>query len=197
MNDIIKHRNFVISQIQKSFDDELEKARSGVYADNAENRRLMRVGQKYGESKNIFKPGHKVKATLNNGEVIEAVYVEPYGKDRHTVRVGKKLYGVTTNNIEKIPGQYAGRKKTFYEKMAMADKLEELKQEYYDLKRERKQTEVDMEEELAELGEEVINNGNHPVVVRYSKALERLDDKMSKVKEKYQKQKSRLAEFGW
>lgn len=197
MNDIIKHRNFVIGQIQKSFDDELEKARSGVYADNAENRRLMRVGQKYGETKNVFKPGHKVKATLNNGEVIEAVYVEPYGKDRHTVRVGKKLYGVTTNNIEKIPGQYAGRKKTFYEKMAMLDKLDDLKQEYYDLKRQRKQTEVDMEEELAELGEDVINNGNHPVVVKYSKALERLDDKMAKVKEKYQKQKSRLSEFGW
>ncbi len=48
MNDIIKHRNFVIGQIQKSFDDELEKARSGVYADTAENRKLGRVGQEYG-----------------------------------------------------------------------------------------------------------------------------------------------------
>ena len=50
MNDIIKHRNFVIGQIQKSFDDELEKARSGVYADTAENRKLGRVGQEYGHS---------------------------------------------------------------------------------------------------------------------------------------------------
>jgi hypothetical protein len=32
-------------------DDILEKARSGVYADNAENRKLQRVGQKFGSEK--------------------------------------------------------------------------------------------------------------------------------------------------
>lgn len=196
MNNIIKHRNFVIGQIQKSFDNELEKARSGVYADNAENRRLNRVGVEYGKTANTFKPGHKVKATLGDGRVIEAVYVEPYGTNKHTVRVGKNLYGVSTDKLEKIGGQ-STRKKTFYEKMSMLDKLNDLKKEYYNLKREREQTSIDMEEELAELGEEVINNGNHPVVVKYSKALERLDDKMAKVKDKYQKQKSKLSEFGW
>lgn len=44
MNDIIKHRNFVIGQIQKSFDDELEKARSGVYADTAEKSQTWASG---------------------------------------------------------------------------------------------------------------------------------------------------------
>lgn len=33
-------------------DDILEKSRSGVYADNAENRKLQRVGQKFGSEKN-------------------------------------------------------------------------------------------------------------------------------------------------
>ena len=50
MNDIIKHRNFVIGQIQKSFDNDIEKARSGIYADTAENRKLGRVGQEYGHA---------------------------------------------------------------------------------------------------------------------------------------------------
>jgi len=197
MNHIIEHRNFVVSQIQKSFDDELEKARSGVYADNAENRKLNRVGMQYGSTQNTFKPGHKVKVTFDSGKVVDAVYREPYGKDKHLIAIGDKEYGVRTNQLEKVAGQYAGRKKTFYEKQAMADKLDELKEQYYDLKRERKQTEVDMEEELAGLGEEVINNGNHPVVVRYAKALERLDDKIAKVKDKYQKQRAKLSEFGW
>ena len=192
MNDIIKHRNFVIGQIQKSFDDELEKARSGFYTDNSENRRLMRVGKKYGESKNTFKPGHAVKATLPTGKVIEAVYVEPYGVDHHTVRVGKNLYGVKTANLEKIAGQYAGRKKTWSEKQAMYDKLDDLKDKYFELKRQRKSVEVDMEEELGALGEAAFNDGNNPVVVKYSKELDKLDREIEKVKDKYQKQKERI-----
>lgn len=192
MNNIQEHRNFVQSQIEKSFADDIEKARVGVYADNAQNRRLMRVGQKYGESKNTFKPGNAVIATLPTGKVIEAVYVEPYGVDHHTVRVGKNLYGVKTANLEKVAGQYAGRKKTWYEKQAMYDRLDDLKDKYFDLKRQRKETEVDMEEELGALGEEAFNNGNNPMVVKYSKQLEKLDRQMARVKEMYQKQKAKV-----
>jgi len=50
-NPIQQHRNFVTSQIEKSFDNELQKARSGVYADTPENRKLSRVGQQYGGKK--------------------------------------------------------------------------------------------------------------------------------------------------
>lgn len=153
----------------------------------------MRVGQQYGKTKNTFKPGHKVKAKLPTGKVIEAVYVEPYGVDHHTVKVDGKLYGVTTSNIEKIGGQYSGRKLSFNEKMKISDKMDELKEEYFDLKRQRKQTEVDMEEELAELGEEAFNDGSNPVVVKYGKELDKLDAKMAKVKEKYLKQKEKVA----
>lgn len=48
--DILKHRKIVIENILKAFSTgvdlnrELEKARSGVYADTAENRKLGRVG---------------------------------------------------------------------------------------------------------------------------------------------------------
>lgn len=38
------------NQILKGFQDDIEKARHGVYADNAQNRRLQRVGQEYGKA---------------------------------------------------------------------------------------------------------------------------------------------------
>lgn len=42
----------MVALLEKSIlNDELEKSRSGVYADTAENRRLHRVGQKYGSKK--------------------------------------------------------------------------------------------------------------------------------------------------
>lgn len=52
IEEILKHREEVSNNILKSFgeDIDIEKARSGIYADNPENRRLNRVGQKYGET---------------------------------------------------------------------------------------------------------------------------------------------------
>lgn len=57
LEDLIARRNTVAANIEKAcntgFDlnEELEKARSGVYADTAENRKMNRVGQKYGSEK--------------------------------------------------------------------------------------------------------------------------------------------------
>lgn len=52
-NLISEHRKRVAENIEKSFNGDLdiEKARSGVYADTAENRKLQRVGQHYGGRK--------------------------------------------------------------------------------------------------------------------------------------------------
>lgn len=63
-NDILKRRMAVANNIAKSFgydncvdilekaeDNDIEKARSGIYADTAENRKLGRVGQRYGSKK--------------------------------------------------------------------------------------------------------------------------------------------------
>lgn len=49
--DVKNHRDEVRGNILKSFEPDFEKARSGVYADTAENRRLNRVGQTYGNKK--------------------------------------------------------------------------------------------------------------------------------------------------
>lgn len=62
LEELQNHRLGVMDNIEKSFgtgfdlNDELEKARSGVYADNAVNRKLNRVGQKYGSEKKPDEP---------------------------------------------------------------------------------------------------------------------------------------------
>ncbi len=74
LEDLIARRNIVAANIEKAcntgFDlnEELEKARSGVYADTAENRRLNRVGQKYGSEKKEDEPkGQREKKQEEEG----------------------------------------------------------------------------------------------------------------------------------
>ena len=52
--------------------------------------------------------------------------------------------------------------------------------------------EIDMEEELAQLGEEAINNGNNPVVKRYSSMLDKIDSKISNLQSKIQPERKRV-----
>lgn len=190
-------QNAVSDNILKGFDVDIEKARSGTYADTAENRRLMRVGQKYGESSNTFRPGNKVKVTLPTGRVISASYVEPYGKDRHAVKdEDGKLYGVTTDKIEKISGQ-SKRKMSFSEVSKIEEKMDDLHQQIVDLKRERKNLEIDMEEELSQLSEEERNDGNNKTVVYYGQELDRIDNQINSVTNKYNKYKQRLKDNDW
>lgn len=65
LEDLLGRQQQVANNIEKScnggFDlnQELEKARSGIYADNAENRRLHRVGQKYGSDKKPEEQGNE------------------------------------------------------------------------------------------------------------------------------------------
>ena len=50
-NQILQHRLTVQDNIEKAFDVDLEKGRTGMYSDNTQNRRLHRVGQQYGHKK--------------------------------------------------------------------------------------------------------------------------------------------------
>lgn len=67
------HRQAVAENIEKAINkgvnlnEELEKARVGVYADNAENRRLNRVGQAYGHKKQEEMPKRKVSTKKEEG----------------------------------------------------------------------------------------------------------------------------------
>ena len=74
LEDLMARRNAVAANIEKAcntgFDlnQELEKARSGVYADTAENRKMNRVGQKYGSEKKEEEPkGQKEKKQEEEG----------------------------------------------------------------------------------------------------------------------------------
>lgn len=75
---ILKQRQMVQQRINKSFGVEIEKAeneldiekaRSGIYADNAENRRLNRVGQRYGSSKQQESSNGNVRRKLSDEEI--------------------------------------------------------------------------------------------------------------------------------
>lgn len=57
----------------------IEKARSGVYSDNPENRRLRRVGQKYGSGKQQEKPTVKPKKQ-EEGKKYDRKKTEEYAK---------------------------------------------------------------------------------------------------------------------
>ena len=62
-----KRREAVASNIAKSFENDIEKARSGVYEDTPENRRLNRVGQQYGSKKKEEEPAGKSKSGGESG----------------------------------------------------------------------------------------------------------------------------------
>ena len=53
LDDVLKHQEDIKNNILKSFkmdEEEIEKSKHGIYADNSENRRLNRVGKEYGEA---------------------------------------------------------------------------------------------------------------------------------------------------
>lgn len=53
-------RQMLRERLEKAFgSEEIEKARHGVYADNAENRAKQRVGQEYGQAAQPQEPGEK------------------------------------------------------------------------------------------------------------------------------------------
>lgn len=61
-----KRREVVAVNIAKSFENDIEKARSGIYSDNALNRKLNRVGQKYGSEKKGEDPAQKTSKQDDN-----------------------------------------------------------------------------------------------------------------------------------
>lgn len=58
-----KRRQVVADNIAKSFENDIEKARHGVYGDTAQNRKLNRVGQEYGSKKKEEAPSGKKQSS--------------------------------------------------------------------------------------------------------------------------------------
>lgn len=65
VNIISRTRELVAENIIKSFSNDFEKARSGIYVDNRDNRKLNRVGSVYG-SPTIDEKNEKIKFGKGN-----------------------------------------------------------------------------------------------------------------------------------
>ena len=178
-----KERQAAAENISKSFETDFEKGRDGVYVDNSENRRLGRVGMSY---TNGFKRGARVTATLPTGKVISGKFKEFYGNGKYaSIKTDDgHTYGVAPDKVK-----LESSPKKSSEKKVDVNKV---KSQIRDLQRERRAVEVDMEEELAQLGEESINNGNNPVVKRYSSMLDKIDSKISNLQSKIQPERKRV-----
>lgn len=193
-------------KVEKSFNDELdevhrelfgdtlgeiEKARSGTYADNPLNRKLMRVGRPYGTNSK-FKPNDIVRAKLPTGKFIQGKYDAPYSKNKHAIKSDDgKLYGVDEKDIELIRKKWRSRKPTLNQIWDLTDKVDEVYDELRSLRRERKELEMEMDDALGSIGEEAYN-GENEMVVEYGERLEKLDNNISKLSSKHKKMSDRL-----
>lgn len=121
LEDILKHQNKVQENIVKAFgyevqkEDCVEKARVGVYADNAENRRLNRVGQPYGHKKQEEEKTPKEKKNVeSNSSTSGKKSLQDYAKQTDDEKLNKV---VNNKNAPEDVKQAAkkeleGRKKT-------------------------------------------------------------------------------------
>lgn len=82
LENIQRHKEGIRDNILKSFDIDIEKSRSGVYADTSENRKLNRVGQQYGSKKQEDEPkGEKSSKQEENGGSKDSKNVEEHAKN--------------------------------------------------------------------------------------------------------------------
>ena len=81
MNMFTNPQDAIGDEVSKAEENDIEKARSGVYADTAENRRWGRVGLKYGPEQDKIKK-ERLAVRNSNGEVFRnSDFAEKYLKD--------------------------------------------------------------------------------------------------------------------
>ena len=110
MNDILKHREDIKNNILKSFKTDLEKsengsdiekARSGVYADTAENRKLNRVGQQYGSKKQEDEPNGEQSSKQEENKTLSEYAKETNDETFKKVIANKKASEELKNEAKK------------------------------------------------------------------------------------------------
>jgi 8-oxo-dGTP pyrophosphatase MutT (NUDIX family) len=100
---------------EKGLDNEFEKARGGVYENTEENRKLGRVGQKYGES-------NQDKKVFTSAELDEK-YNFKTGYDVAYLELDSFSKGTTTpyKKVSKLQGTYPNYVKNEYKRIMMDD----------------------------------------------------------------------------
>lgn len=185
--------------VEKAFEDELEKARTGVYADNTENRRLGRVGLKYEQG---YRRGAKVTATLPTGRQINGTFHEFYGHGGKYVSIkgdDGHMYGVIPAKVSKQGGEKKAVTAEDKEQRKKEMMVKRAKLQIKQLRNQREEVSLDMEDALSqeawtmadkegisfsEAMEKVAYDGNNPTVVEYGKQLAKIDDKIAKLQSK-------------
>ena len=123
-NPIQKKRQEIANNIAKGFENDIEKARHGTYSDTAENRKLNRVGQEYGNAAKKPEQNQKQpKAQENSGGGSNAAKTpEEHAKDTSTEKLKEFI-----SNEKSDPKLVAIAKKELESRGAGSEKKESKK----------------------------------------------------------------------
>lgn len=100
------------------------KSRSGVYKDTSENRRLHRVGQRYGAIQQIVDEGELVPGMPNSTKVNLKKYLSDKMKKRVDIHINGLKITPTWNDVEKLNATIRSYQKIFNERFDTIPKSE-------------------------------------------------------------------------
>lgn len=167
--------------------DTFEKAR---YVDNAENRRLGRVGREYGRPAGQPRKGETVELTSGTGrkvtgklhEVRQAANGDWEGSVH--IRGNEYFAGKVTRNLTLEENERKARRGVAERGLATA------RAELQKLGRQEARVLLDQEQDSEVLAN--MTDGNHPAVVKYSKMLTEIDKKKKALMERVHKYRKEL-----
>lgn len=177
-NDIQIHRAAVQGNILKAFGVDIEK---GVYVNNAENRKLGRVGRTYGNSADDPRKGDVVDVVGPTGMRATGKVVAVNGGDV-TVHTGGNSYfsGRVTRNVTGEQRKAdSDKRKAAREEDRKEEKRWNLQRQLRQVEKEIRRMDLDQEQDPDVLADP--DNGDNPAVKRYGRELERLDRKRTSI----------------
>lgn len=177
--EIQNHRQEVQSQILKGFGLDIEKG--GVYVDNSENRRLMRVGQSYGKEGSPRR-GDTVEVVGPTGMKFTGKVTDVANGGTVTIHTGGNSYfsgKVTRNFTGEKRKEESDKKKVQREKDRKEEKRWSLQRQLRQVERDLRRVDLDQEQDPDVLADP--DNGDNPAVKRYGREMEQLDRKRSSI----------------
>ena len=184
--DINIHRQAVAQNLVDSF----EKAR---YVDNAENRKLGRVGREYGRSEGEPRRGETVELTSGTGRKVTGKLHEvrrtangDWEGSVH-IRGNEHFAGKVTRNLTREEKERQVRRGVAQRGLVTANA------ELQKLGRQEARVLLDQEQDPEVLAN--MTDGNHPAVVKYSKMLTEIDKKKKALMERVHKYRKELEDL--
>ena len=173
-DDIQTHRAAVQGNILKAFGVDIEK---GVYVNNAENRKLGRVGRTYGKNTEEHRKGDVVDVVGPTGMRATGKIVAVNGGEV-TIHTGGNSYfsgRVTRNATGEQRKAESDKREAVRERQRKEEKRWNLQRQLRQVEKEIRRVDLDQEQDPDVLADP--DNGDNPAVKRYGRELERLDRK--------------------